>query len=81
MSAFIIVIYMLGVVTYFLTMRSLLIKDAFEEISMGFILMALFVGVTPLLNIMAVVFLHIGYKIVSNNMTPKDILKKILFIK
>ena len=74
-------IYIFTILAYFKCLRSLLLKDAFESINPAFVVMSLFLGFMPILNIIAVICLTIGYYIASNNLTAKDVLKKILFIK
>lgn len=74
-------IYILSVIIYFLYFRHLVKKDAFDVIKYSDIIGLLVTGLIPLINIVIMIILSINYGIASNDLTPKEFLKKIFFVR
>ena len=71
----------LGFIIYFIALRQLVKKDAFDSIDGLFVVLVLLIGFVPFFNIVTTIGLYIGYLIANNDLAAEDIIKKILFIK
>jgi hypothetical protein len=76
-----ILIYLCSLITYFLSIRTLLIKDAFDYINGGTATCIVLLGLIPVFNIIGMIFMLISYLVATNNYSAEDILRKMLFVK
>ena len=74
-------IYIISLIIYFIALRQLVKKDAFDSIDGLFVVFVLLIGFVPFFNIDTTIGLYIGYLIANNDLAAEDIIKKILFIK
>lgn len=74
-------IYIISLIIYFIALRQLVKKDAFDSIDGLFVVLVLLIGFVPFFNIVTTIGLYIGYLIANNDLAAEDIIKKILFIK
>lgn len=76
------IMYCICIVIYFLYLRHLVLKDAFESLSFGMVILLIIAGFIPILNLILTIFFFCGYTIANtDDKVAETILKKILFIK
>lgn len=82
MAILMISIWIISVIIYFFSLRTMLSKDVDLDVDeFGKIFVILFIGLIPIVNFIYLIAMVIDYLTYSTNLKPNDVLKKILFIK
>ena len=81
MAILMISIWIISVIIYFFSLRTMLSKDVDLDVDeFGKIFVILFIGLIPIVNFIYLIAMVIDYLTYSTNLKPNDVLKKILFI-